>query len=148
MDTPRDTEGSIGIDKRTPILDEVLDQNAPSNSPLLERDNTTTNILGRNLGLVDRNHHGSKTDSNTVDDTTDDEHADVDRGALDDGTDDPDGCCEHDGTFARDIVAEGSCQKGTKKGACGHGGDDTTLEGGRRVVEVVLVALCADHSGH
>lgn len=47
------------------VLDEVLDQNAPSDSPLLQRYNTAADFLGRNLRLVDRNDRRRNSNTKT-----------------------------------------------------------------------------------
>lgn len=148
LDTPGDTEGGVRLNEGATVLDEVLDQDTPSNSPLLEGDDTTTDVLGGNFGLVNGDNHGGETDGDTVDDTADNEHGSVDRSTLDDGTNDPDAGGEHDGALARDLVTEGTGEKGSEEGTGGHGGDDTTLEGRRGVVEVVLVAVGSDDTGH
>lgn len=44
------------------VLNKVLDQNTPGNSPLLQRDDATSDLLGRNLTLVDR--HDTRGDTN------------------------------------------------------------------------------------
>lgn len=148
LDTPGDTESGVGLNEGATVLDKVLDQDTPGDGPLLEGDNTTTDVLGGNLGLVNGDDHGSQTDSDTVDDTADNKHRSVLGSALDDGSNNPDGRGKHDGALTRDLVTEGTGEKSAKEGTGGHGGDDTTLEGGRGVVEVVLVTVSTDDSGH
>ena len=100
LDTPRDTESGVRFNEGATILDKVLDQDTPSNSPLLKRDNTTTNVLGGDLRLVNRNNHGRQTDCHSVDDTTNNQHGSVDGGALDDRSHNPDQRSQHDRALA------------------------------------------------
>lgn len=53
------------------------DHYPPSNSPLLSPDQTTTLTRGSELGNVDRNLGGADTNANAIDETANDEHANV-----------------------------------------------------------------------
>lgn len=64
-------------------------EDAVCTHPLLQSDNTAA-LRGRGyLGDVDGDLGRADTDAETVDDTSYDEHGDVNRGAADDGADDP-----------------------------------------------------------
>lgn len=54
----------------------------PCDSPLLERNHATTDLLGGDFGLIDWDKRRSDTDAKTSDDTPDDEHADILRSSL------------------------------------------------------------------
>lgn len=109
LDTPWDTEGCarlvwiVGTTavKRSTVLDEILDKDTleyksdyaqrkrdakvyiyPGNCPLLKRDHATTNFLGGDFGLVNRDDRGGDTDAKTGDDTASHKHTDVLRSGL------------------------------------------------------------------
>lgn len=74
----------------------VQDQDTPGDGPLLQADQAST--LGGRHALADVNWYlcGLDTDTNTVDDSSDDQHGNVLRCADDDGADDPDDAADHD----------------------------------------------------
>lgn len=53
------------------------DQYAPSDGPLLSPDQTTALTRGSELGNVDRNLGGADTNANAIDQTANNQHADV-----------------------------------------------------------------------
>lgn len=53
--------GRASSGERCSVLDEELDQNSPRDRPLLQRYYATTDLFGRNLSLVDRNHCGCES---------------------------------------------------------------------------------------
>jgi hypothetical protein len=135
LDTPWDSEGLGGlvwvletaIDEGATILNEVLDQNTPSNSPLLQRDDSTTDLLWCNFGLIDWDESGGHTDANTGDDSAGNEHADVDREALNESTNNPNDTGELDGVLSRPLVGNWRGDERSKEGSRRHGAGDTTL---------------------
>ena len=64
-------------DKGRAILDEILDENSPRDSPLLERHNPTTNLLASNFGLVDRNDCRANAYGEATNRTTDTQMSNV-----------------------------------------------------------------------
>lgn len=60
-------------------LRNLLEHNhyAPSDSPLLSPDQTTALTRGSELGNVDRNLGGADPNTNPIDETSNDEHANV-----------------------------------------------------------------------
>lgn len=67
----------------------VHDKNTPSDSPLLGANETTTLRGRRNFRNIDRDLSRLDTDTETVDDTSGNEHAHILRSTDNDGTDDP-----------------------------------------------------------
>ena len=145
LETPWNAEGGSAIDVGTTELDKVLEHDTPSNRPLLDRDQTTTNRGGRDLRLVDGNHGRSKTNGYASDDPTDDEHSPVltrlmvregswttiegtyDGSTLKNGADYPNDTCEDDRPFATNAISELSNSQCTDKRTGRHGRDDGTL---------------------
>lgn len=175
LDAPGNTEGSsalVGglgatIGEGGTVLDEVLDQDTPgrivrsgrwtvsskgrdlpSDGPLLERHDTTTDFLGGNLGLVDGNNGGGDTNGQTGDNTANTEHGDAIAGGLEDGANDPDQSGDLDGSATRVLVGNEGGREGADERTSRHGGSDATLAVGGGVVEVVLVGIGAEDTTH
>jgi len=70
------------INIRGTILDEILNQNSPCNRPLLQWHNSTPNFLWCNFCLVYRTNSGGNPNTNTSNDSSNYQHADVDGSAL------------------------------------------------------------------
>lgn len=91
-DTPR---GSVVLERvllaneGAAVGDVVHDEDAPGDGPLLHADETTTLGRRRDFGNVDGDLGRFDTDGETVDDTGDDEHANILRGTGESGTNDP-----------------------------------------------------------
>ena len=81
LKAPWETECSDAIDEGGTVGDIEHDQNTPGDSPLLSTDDTTTFTWWCQFGDVDRNLSGANTDSPTVDESSNNEHSDVLRGA-------------------------------------------------------------------
>ena len=85
LNTPQDAKGGItlrwirgtAIVEERAVLNEVLYQDAPGYSLLLQSDHATSNLFRRDFGLVDRNDSRSDTDTQTGDDSTNDKHGDA-----------------------------------------------------------------------
>lgn len=84
LQAPRDTEGGRGpvipitsANVGAAIGNVVHDQNAPCDGPLLHANEAASFGWWRNLGNVDGNLSALNADTETVDDSTDDEHANV-----------------------------------------------------------------------
>lgn len=158
LEAPGDAEGSGGLlwvfgaaaNVRRAVLDEVLDQDAPSNGPLLQRDNAATDLLRRDLGLVDRDNSGGDADADAGDRAADDKHGNAVAGALDSGAvlendgrtgsvgglhgpDHPEDAGALDGGAAGIAVGDEGGKEGAEKGSKGHGGSDGALGGGNAV---------------
>lgn len=58
LQTPRNPKRSHTIDIRAPELDEILDQDTPSDAPLLEGHHPTADGWGGYFGLVDGHDGG------------------------------------------------------------------------------------------
>ena len=77
LETPRDSERGYSVDIGTAELDEVLNEDAPSDGPLLHGDKTSPNMRSRDLRLIDRDDSGRKADRDTRYDSTNDKHTTV-----------------------------------------------------------------------
>lgn len=82
LQAPGKPERSVAVDIGTAIANEIHDQDAPCDGPLLKRDDTATLGWWRDLGDVDRYLSRTDTDTETVDNTTDDQHWNVNSGAA------------------------------------------------------------------
>jgi len=94
LQTPRQAEGGRALDERAAVGDEVHDQDAPLDGPLLDPDDAATGVLWRQFGEVDGCLGRRYADAEAVDHTADDEMADVLRAAADHTAHDPDQGCE------------------------------------------------------
>ena len=174
LDAPRDAErrralrGIVraAIGKGGAVLHEVLHQDPPGDGPLLERDDPSADLGGRDLGLVDGHDGGFDPDPQPGDDASDDEHFDAlgcalqaailvsgvggrsRDGACSHRPYDPDQCRALDGHDPRVSVGdEGGCE-GAEEGSGGHGTGDGTLPVAPRDVEVGAVGVGPDHARH
>lgn len=112
------------------------------------RDDTPTDLLRSNLGLVNRADGGRDTDGETGNDSASAEHANILRGALDDGADYPDNAGQLQGDLSGQPVGEEGRSEGADQGAGGHGGRDGALCVRDRMAEIVLVGGCAEDTAH
>lgn len=96
LETPRKTPSSCAVviglvvaNERGAVGNVEHDENAPGNGPLLEANEATTFGRWRKLSNVDGDLSRFNTDRETVDDTANDEHANVDGTSADSRTNDP-----------------------------------------------------------
>ena len=95
---------------------------------LLRTDDPTT--LGRRSKLrdIDWNLRRADTDSETVDEASSDEHANILRGAGNSGTNEPDGTTNLDRPPTTELVREVARSEGTDERASRHRSCDSTLD--------------------
>lgn len=184
LETPGDAPVGSGVvgdvvasDEGAAVRNVVHDENTPSNRPLLEANEATTFGRGRNLSNVDSNLSRLDTDTDTIDDATDDEHANVLSSTAEDRTDDPaqlvsnrltlpnfivaslpDDAAEHNRLLATKAIRERTRNQSTNPGTTSHCGDDTTLDEstrtsaavfiGNALVEIAAVRLFTQLGGH
>jgi hypothetical protein len=155
------------------VLDEKLNEDAPSDGPLLEsvsrqptltlpsftsskmspakdnsRDNPSTDFLWRNLRLVDWNNGARYANAKPGNHASGAQHPDVLRCALDDGANDPKHARDLERDLPRVLVGdEGGCQR-AHQGAGGHGRRYGALAVGYGITEVALVGLGAEDTAH
>lgn len=129
-------------------LDEVLDEDAPRDSPLLQRHDSAANVLGRNLRLVHRYY--SRADSNGIaaHDTTNAEERNAVGRSLQDSADNPDECSDLDSSAAREAVGQEGRAQSTDERASRHCRGDAALTGARRFAEVPCVRGSTKNTGH
>lgn len=82
---------------------------------------------GSELCDVDGNLRAANTNTETVDESTDDEHGDILGSARDNGTDDPDEAADLDSATTTKLVSQVTGQEGSDEGTTRHGGCDTAL---------------------
>ena len=126
----------------------VLDENTPGDGPLLKRNDTTANVLGCNLGLVDGDNGGTDTNCPTANDTTDAKEGHAVRGSLKDGAHDPHESGDLDGSTAREAIGQEGGGEGADQGARRHRSRDAALTSTSGTIEVALVSLGAQDTGH
>lgn len=89
LETPWNSEGGSAVDLAATVADEEHDHDTPCDGPLLHTNQPSTLGWRRQLGDVDGDLRGADAYTETIDDTSGDEHGDVYRGATNNGTDDP-----------------------------------------------------------
>ena len=145
LQAPGNTEGGYTVDVGATELDEVLEQNTPSekgqerqskstrgsslpcDSPLLQRNYSSSDVMVRNLGLIQGNTRRSQTDGNSGNNSTGNKHSTVLRGTLEDRTDDPNPGRGHDSEPPSQNVCQLGDQESSKEGTRRHGCNDGTL---------------------
>lgn len=90
LQSPWNAEGSWALDERAAVRDVEHDHDAPSDSPLLSADQTSSLGWWCDFRDVDWNLGRADTDAEAIDDAADDEHWDVLRGSDDNAANDPD----------------------------------------------------------
>jgi hypothetical protein len=100
-----------------------------------------TSALGwrRKFRDVDGDLSRADTNGNTVDETSDDKHANILSSAGDNGANDPDNAAHLDGGFAAKLIREEARDKSTNERATRHGSGDTALDVGLRAGACVVV---------
>lgn len=114
---------------------------------LLQRDETTTQLGRRDLGLVERDDHAEHADSETTNDTTGEEVVGLGGGELQTGTGGEDDDCNHHGVLAGDGVGEPAAEEGTGPGAELEGGDQPPLDGRAHEVGKLGLEVLHDEDG-
>lgn len=149
LDAPCNAERSRAFDATdAAVRDEVHDEDAPFDGPLLDTDNASTCLCRGQLSEVDQTLRTRDTNGNATDDTSSNEMTDVLSRALQYGTDDPDECGDLNGTLATYSVTHPASNESTNERASGHGGRDASLFGRARFVEVSAVLRRADPGTH
>lgn len=148
LNTPRDPEGSRATDESAAVADEVHDEHAPLDGPLLYTHDAASDASRGELSKVNTDLGAGDADRETRDQAADDELSDVLGGTLDGGTDDPYAGCEHEGFAATPAIRDVACGKCSEEGTSGHGGGDAALGVGVWIVEVCEVLVGIDPSAH
>lgn len=143
-DTPGDSKTGHAIDVRAAKANVEHDHDTPSDGPLEEGTQTTTDVLGGKLGDVDGDSRGGQTDTETCNETAADKLGHVLGGGLNSTTNHPEtGSNLDDGTTA-ELINKVTTDHGTQEGATGHGGRDAALFDGTGVTKVSLVVSLVD----
>ena len=124
---------------------EVLDQDTPSDGPLLQRNDSTTDFLWSDFCLVHRNHRRRDANAETGNDSSDNEEGDtvggchqtghvvsepnIDnmRSRCSHGTDDPEDCRELNGKDTGVAISEEGRAQGADQRSKRHRAGDATL---------------------
>lgn len=152
LEGPRGAErGGWAFDKAAPVRYKKHYHDSPGDSPLLHSNETAA--LGRRSDFrdIDRDLRRADTNTETVDNATNDEHGDVLRRSGDNRANDPDDCTEHDGFLATKAVRDEARAERGEPGAASHRGGDAALDirarafaWDRALVEVVEVVFGGD----
>lgn len=86
-------------------------------SPLISRDDGTTNLFRSNFGHVHNDDGGNKTDTKTSDNTTTNQETDGSRGDLKNNTTREDDTSRHDGPATSNPVRKGTTEESTEEGS-------------------------------
>ena len=98
----------------------------------------TPSMWWRDLGLVHGYNHRQDTNGPTSNESTGDEHTDVDSGSLEGTSDDGNDGTDLDSPLSTVFVGGPSSHEGTEKGTCGEEGYNGSNDRGSRCVEVVM----------
>ena len=116
-------------------------RSSPCDSPLLQRNHPSSDVMVRNLGLVQWDTRRGKTNRHSRNNSTSNEHSTVRRGRLEDGTDNPNPGRGHDSEPPSHDVCQLGDQESSKEGARGHGCDNGTLGIGSWITERPFVCV-------
>lgn len=95
------------------IVDHGREQETDRDGPLVASDDSTTDPLGRALGLVHGDEGGDETDTETSEDTADDEGGDVVGTGLEGDTEGEDEAGELDTTTTTEDIGGGCAEEST-----------------------------------
>jgi hypothetical protein len=95
-------------------------------------------VWWRNLGLVHGNNHRQDTNGPTGDESTSNEHTDVDRGSLEGTSDNGNDRTDLDSPLSTVFVGGPTCHESSEEGPGGEQGDNSTDDRGSGSVEVVV----------
>jgi hypothetical protein len=93
------------------VVEDIGEEDANSDSPLVETDDGATNPLGGALGLVHWDQSGDQTNANASKNTADDEEREGGRGCLEGDSNREDATRSNKAPFATKNVTEGSSRK-------------------------------------
>lgn len=131
------------------VVDPEGDGGTQGDGQLLQGDETTAQLGGCDLGLVEGDHHGEHTDADTTDDPTGKQHLGVLGRALQAGAKGEDDDGDVHGVFAGDAVGEVPTEQGTEPGTELEGGHQPALDGvAHQVGELGLKVLHDEDRGH
>ena len=102
-------------------------RHTPFNSPLLDTNDTSSNLRRCQFSKVDQNLRASNTDSDTADNTTNNEMRNVLSRALKNSTNNPEKTSNHERLATTKTISDSSCGEGTDTGSCRHRSCDTAL---------------------
>lgn len=154
LEIPIGLRDSVGFalaatDKVHTIVEPESNGGTDGDGKLLQRDEPTAELRGRDLSLVERDHHGEHADSETPNDTAREEVVGLCRGELEAGAGGEDDDSDHHGVLARDGIGQPAAEEGTGPGAELEGGDEPALDGrAHQVRELGLEVLHDQDRGH
>jgi hypothetical protein len=95
-------------------------------------------VWWRNLGLVHGNNHRQDSNGPTGDESTGNEHTDVNGSSLEGTSDNGNDGTDLDSPLSTVFVGGPTSHEGTEEGASGEQGDDGTDDRGAGRVEVIM----------
>jgi len=140
LDGDWDSVGSGIIAVLCGVDDAVGEEDTDGDAELVAGDQSTTDLLWRDLGHVEDDDGGDETDTGTGDQTTDDHDCEGGGSGLEDTSDGEDGAAQDDGQAATDEVGNITSGDGTKESAGGQDGGHEGLVRGWDD-ELLLVGL-------
>lgn len=100
------------------------------------------------LSLIDGDNGGADADRPPRDYTTNAQESDTIGSSLQNGTDDPNKSRDLNGSPTRQAIGQKGRREGADQRARRHGSRDSTLAGSGWLVEIVLVRLSTQDTGH
>ena len=134
--------------KRHTITDKIHDKDAPLNGPLLNNDDGASPLFLRNLDQIHWNLGRRDTNTDTVDEATDNQHANTVTACLYGGTKQPPEAGKGDGITTSDAVGYRTSHDCTNHGTSGERGTDATLSSTGWIVEVLHILVRPDDGGN
>lgn len=129
------------------VSSKVHDKDTPLNGPLLNDNDRTSPLFFCNLNQVHRDLGRGNSNTDTVDETTSNQHANTVAACLYSCPKQPPKAGKRDGITSSDAVGYRTSHYGTNDGATSEGGTDASLGCTGRIVEVVHILLCSDDGG-
>lgn len=148
LDSPCCSEGSWTCDEAAAVSDEIHDEDAPFDGPLLDDDDRSSDVFLCDLDEVDGDLRGCNSNADAVDKTASDEHADAVTGGLEGGADKPEDAGKPDGIASSELVGDRSCHDSADDRSTGKGSSNAALGGAVGIVEVGDVLFGADNGTH
>ena len=115
-----------------------------SNELGMQSSNQTTLCGGSNFGVVDRDGDVHHTNSKASNDTSSDEHANVNGSSLDDSGDHSNSSCDRDCLLTAKIIRAPCCKEDAKYSAGIESTNNSALDAGSEWVEVDFEVLLGD----
>ncbi|RUS18917.1 hypothetical protein BC937DRAFT_88168 [Endogone sp. FLAS-F59071] len=135
LNTVGNAEGGGIWEVGAAILDPEGDEDTPGDGPLLDGHKATTDFLGSDLGLIQRNAHGGQPDAQTSHNSSGDEHPSAGGKGLDEGANSEEQAGAGNGPLTAESIGNETRRQASCEAPNRHTAVDGTLLGGIRIVE-------------